>query len=64
MDIYVARQPIFNRNQKVIGYEMLHRSGLTNSYDGTNGTEASLAVISNTYLAADAPTNPFVVNWI
>jgi EAL and modified HD-GYP domain-containing signal transduction protein len=50
MDIYVARQPIFNRNQKVIGYELLHRSGLTNSYDGTDGTEASLAVISNTYL--------------
>ena len=50
MDIYVARQPIFNRNQKVIGYELLHRSGLTNSYDGTDGTEASLAVIRNTYL--------------
>ena len=50
MDIYVARQPIFNRNQKVIGYELLHRSGLTNSYDGTDGTEASLAVIGNTYL--------------
>jgi c-di-GMP-related signal transduction protein len=50
MDIYVARQPIFNRNQKVIGYELLHRSGLTNSYSGTDGTEASLAVISNTYL--------------
>jgi len=50
MDIYVARQPIFNRHQKVIGYELLYRSGLTNSYDGTDGTEASLAVIRNTFL--------------
>ena len=50
MDIYVARQPIFDRNQKVIGYELLYRSGLTNSYDGTDGTEASLAVIRNTFL--------------
>ena len=50
MDIYVARQPIFNRSQKVIGYELLYRSGLTNSYDGTDGTEASLAVIRNTFL--------------
>lgn len=50
MDIYVARQPIFNRRQKVIGYELLYRSGLTNSYGGTDGTEASLAVIGNTFL--------------
>ena len=54
MDIYVARQPIFNRNQKVIGYELLHRSGLTNSYDGTDGTEASLAVIGNTLLVPES----------
>ena len=50
MDIYVARQPIFNRRQKVIGYELLYRSGLTNSYGGTDGTEASLSVIGNTFL--------------
>ena len=50
MDIYVARQPIFDRSQKVIGYALLYRSGLTNSYDGADGTEASLAVIRNTFL--------------
>jgi c-di-GMP-related signal transduction protein len=65
MDIYVARQPIFNRFQKVIGYELLHRSGLTNSYDATDGTEASLAVISNTYLflsqrVVAPPTQAFI----
>jgi len=50
MDIYVARQPIFNRKQKVIGYELLYRSGLTNSYGNADGTEASLSVIRNTFL--------------
>lgn len=50
MDIYVARQPIFNRKQKIIGYELLYRSGAVNAYDGTDGTEASLAVIRNTFL--------------
>jgi c-di-GMP-related signal transduction protein len=50
MDIYVARQPIFDRDQKVIGYELLYRSGLTNTCDGADGTEASLAVIRNTFL--------------
>jgi len=66
MDIYVARQPIFNRHQKVIGYELLHRSGLANRYEGTDGTEASLAVISNTYLFMSqrvvAPPNQAFIN--
>ena len=51
MDIYVARQPIFDRGQKVIGYELLYRPGLINSCDGADGTEASLAVIRNTFLS-------------
>lgn len=50
MDIFVARQPIFDRRQRVFGYELLYRSGMTNKYDGTDGTEASLAVIRNTLL--------------
>lgn len=50
MDIFVARQPIFDRKQKVFGYELLYRSGMVNRYDGSDGTEASLAVIRNTFL--------------
>ena len=50
MDIFVARQPIFDRKQRIFGYELLYRSGMTNKYDGTDGTEASLAVICNTFL--------------
>ena len=49
MDTYVARQPIFDRDQKVIGYELLYRSGWTDSCDSADGTEASLAVIRNTF---------------
>jgi c-di-GMP-related signal transduction protein len=50
MAIYVARQPIFDRNQNVIGYELLYCSGLINNYGGTDGTEASLSVICDTFL--------------
>jgi c-di-GMP-related signal transduction protein len=51
MDIFVARQPIFDKKKQVIGYELLHRSGLTrNAYSGGDGTEASLAVIRNAFL--------------
>ena len=31
---YVARQPIFDRNEKVFGYELLFRDGLENSFQG------------------------------
>jgi c-di-GMP-related signal transduction protein len=51
MDVYVARQPIFDRKKAVVGYELLHRTGLkVNSYQGGDGTQASLAVIRSAFL--------------
>ena len=50
MDMYVTRQPIFDTDQKVIGYELLYQAGFTNRYGGTDATEASLAVIRDTCL--------------
>lgn len=32
-EIFVARQPIFDANQKIFGYELLFRSGLENFFD-------------------------------
>lgn len=51
VDIYVARQPIFDKKKSVIGYELLHRSSLSaNIYPGGDSTEASLAVIRSAFL--------------
>jgi c-di-GMP-related signal transduction protein len=50
MDVFVARQPIFDSHQNVYGYELLYRSGSTNAYDGTDGSQASLSVIRNAFL--------------
>ncbi len=50
MDIFVARQPIFDVNQNVYGYELLYRSGIVNEYEGTDGSQASLSVIRNAFL--------------
>ena len=50
MDVFVARQPIFDRHQHVYGYELLYRSGLANAYQGTDGSQASLSVIRNAFL--------------
>lgn len=49
MDIFVARQPIFDRNKEVIAYELLYRNGCENFYNGVNGDEATLSVITNSF---------------
>lgn len=50
MDIFVARQPIFDRYRHVYGYELLFRSGLTNAFSATDGDRASIKVIADSFL--------------
>jgi c-di-GMP-related signal transduction protein len=50
MDVFIARQPIFDAKQSVYGYELLYRSGTENVYSATDGDKASLSVIGNTLL--------------
>lgn len=51
MDIFVARQPIFDRRQKVFGYELLFRSSTQNFFDFSDGNRATADVINNTFFA-------------
>ncbi|MBV8732330.1 MAG: diguanylate phosphodiesterase, partial [Acidobacteriia bacterium] len=53
MDVFVARQPIFDRDLKTFGHELLYRSSSANSYSGTDSTMASLEVINNSLFAAE-----------
>ncbi len=46
---YVARQPIFDREEKVFGYELLFRDGLENAFSGDND-EASRATLDRSLL--------------
>ncbi len=46
---YVARQPIFDREEKVFGYELLFRDGLENAFHG-DSDEASRATLDRTLL--------------
>lgn len=51
MELYVARQPIFDRNKSVAGYELLHRgSEKLNEYSETDGEYASARVITAAFL--------------
>ncbi|NLK24238.1 MAG: hypothetical protein GX309_09760, partial [Clostridiales bacterium] len=48
MDIFLARQAIYNRNFKVVGYELLFRNSEVNRFDvNVNADEATLKLISN-----------------
>jgi EAL and modified HD-GYP domain-containing signal transduction protein len=50
METFIARQPIFDTNTSVYGYELLYRSSTRNSYDGSNLDEASLQSIVDSYM--------------
>ena len=48
--VFVARQPIFGRDQNVFAYELLFRSGAENAYDATDPDASTLDVITNSLL--------------
>lgn len=51
MDIFVARQPIFNRENKIFAYELLYRNSLENFFDpSVNSSKATAILITNSYI--------------
>jgi len=50
MDVFVARQPIFNRNMHTVAYELLFRSGIENQSSFQDGDQATLTVLNATFL--------------
>ncbi len=54
MDLFVARQPILDRDLHTFGYELLFRSGAANHYNGSDADAATAAVLSNTFLSIGA----------
>jgi EAL and modified HD-GYP domain-containing signal transduction protein len=47
---YVARQPIFDREEKVFGYELLFRDGVENAFSGGDSNEASRSTLDSSLL--------------
>ena len=50
MEVYVARQPVFNRSMEIFGYELLYRRSNNNFYEGTSDNQATADVINNAFL--------------
>ena len=54
MELFVARQPIFDAHLNVRAYEMLFRSGTRNAFDGTEANMATSKVISALFGSAES----------
>jgi EAL and modified HD-GYP domain-containing signal transduction protein len=54
MDVFLARQPIFDRNMNVYAYELLfRRGGGQNFFDAGDQEQASTAVLTNGFFSMD-----------
>ena len=53
MELLVARQPIFDAQMRVFGYEMLFRSSSLNEFDGTEENAATSQVIGAVFGSAE-----------
>jgi len=50
MEVFVARQPIFDKFNRVFAYELLFRSSMRNSFSNSDGDRATLEVINNSFI--------------
>jgi EAL and modified HD-GYP domain-containing signal transduction protein len=51
MEIFVARQPIFDRSRTVVAYELLYRNSRENAFSGIDGDIATSTVLANALLS-------------
>lgn len=50
MDIYIARQPVFDRKMQIYGYELLYRKSHINSFEEADDDRATAEVLCNAFL--------------
>ena len=51
MEVFVARQPIFNEFEKIVGYELLYRNKRENFFPDIDSDVATVDVLINTFLS-------------
>lgn len=49
MDVFVARQPIFDRVKKIYAYELLFCSGMSNAFPHVDGETATSSLLSSSF---------------
>jgi Predicted signal transduction protein containing EAL and modified HD-GYP domains len=53
MDIYIARQPIFDEHMRLYGYELLYRRSDNNCYEGADCSTSTSELVHNTFMIMD-----------
>lgn len=56
MDIFVARQPIFDRNLHCVAYELLFRDGISSVMNHPDGDAATMELLSHSFLSIGLET--------
>ncbi|MFE1243200.1 EAL and HDOD domain-containing protein [Fictibacillus sp. NPDC058756] len=49
MDIFIGRQPILDRDENVVAYELLYRNSTANRYEGLDHDRATVDVMVNSF---------------
>ncbi len=49
MDVFVARQPIFNLKKEIYAYELLFRTGMANAFPDIDGEVATTSLLSSSF---------------
>lgn len=49
MDVFVARQPIFNLKKEIYAYELLFRTGMSNAFPDIDGEVATTSLLSSSF---------------
>ncbi|MCM3599950.1 HDOD domain-containing protein [Robertmurraya korlensis] len=50
MEVFVARQPIFNQQEGIFAYELLYRNNHVNEFPNVDGDQATTELIINSFL--------------
>ena len=59
MEVFVARQPIFNKYEQIVGYELLYRNKRENAFPNIDSDVATVDVLVNTFLQKMARHHSF-----
>lgn len=50
VEVYVARQPIFDKGMDIVGYELLYRRSMNNFFEGVDDNQATADLINSAFL--------------
>jgi c-di-GMP-related signal transduction protein len=50
VEVYVARQPIFDKGMDIVGYELLYRRSMNNFFEGADDNQATADLINSAFL--------------